>query len=492
MGNYHKINLLILFIFASRYAIIYTIIYNINIEKTSTIHGGFMDKKRSSKIVHILFFIAALYFSIYILLNYDKTDMVSIVGSGVILLIASYFLFDKLQYEAERKKEIDEQKRNEENNEKLLALSEITKVQKASYMVLKRGSRILEEQMHLQLEEIKNLSENIGQAREDMSKAALQTKRLVTVVESIQKNNAALIEIEKSGYQALIKYNKENTRQIVLNNNENINNIIKDITASLRSFSGQLTNTVNTDFTDILDKYANLSSVMIENTITVSDRIEDISGTLKEYKNIIEDTRDQIDSREYKRLASETAVRIPKSKIEEEPKVKTVVETDINAKNDVESIDITDELLNPLYNYELEQETIDSLIMDAEDNDELDLQSLFELPISNEEDTWDYQKDSSIESPVENIVDNYIDNNYKPSQSTNIIDTNPIQDAKQEEEQEESHVEAHAKDSSLGYVDTSSDKPDFATHEVPGVDLSDPNKKMSPDDIAALIAAMTS
>lgn len=175
-----------------------------------------MKKKGLSKTFFLLFFLAAVYFVLYILLTYHESYF-AVGACGVILLTAGYLFISELEKER-REKEEEEYERAEKLQN---FLKETIQIQKALYTAVRKGNEAIRQQLKevcddmpsgLAAEEEQKLLQNIAAAQE---RAVGENKRLA--------------ELQVNALKAVAKYNKENARQLALNANENAERIAAGI-----------------------------------------------------------------------------------------------------------------------------------------------------------------------------------------------------------------------------------------------------------------------
>ena len=93
-----------------------------------------MKKKKILTEVFVLFFIAAVFMAVYVVIEMGN-DWLAVLGGAVVLLIASYLLIDYRLENVESDKGTDETE-----SELVKRLDAQEEVQKAIYTVMKRGN----------------------------------------------------------------------------------------------------------------------------------------------------------------------------------------------------------------------------------------------------------------------------------------------------------------------------------------------------------------
>ena len=143
-----------------------------------------MKKKKLLTEVMVLFFIAAVFVAVYVVIEMGN-DLLAVLGGAAVLLIASYLLLD---YWLESKNEAKDETDN--LSQRLDALEE---VQKAIYTVIKRG--------HSENTELLNgLEQSLGGMTET-------GKSVLDAVKGMRQDYQV-------GVKNLIKYEKENAKQL--------------------------------------------------------------------------------------------------------------------------------------------------------------------------------------------------------------------------------------------------------------------------------------
>ncbi len=106
-----------------------------------------MKKKRKSKMINILGFLASVFFAIFVLMEF-RQDYWAVAGAGIVMLIQAYFLVNKIEEEIYEKhvrdmEDMDEklQQVNDKIDEKC---EKIDQMQKAVYVATKKGTEVLE------------------------------------------------------------------------------------------------------------------------------------------------------------------------------------------------------------------------------------------------------------------------------------------------------------------------------------------------------------
>ena len=175
-----------------------------------------MKKKKLLTEVFILFFVAAVFMAVYVMIEMGN-DLLAVLGGAAILLIAAYLLVD---YLLESKSENGEKPAEDQDE-----------VQKAIYSVLKRGNS---ENAEL----IRGLDARIAELTQAMNRLAEAGEEQNAVQKEILKANNRVIDAVKdmrqdyqTGVKNLIKFEKENARQIAETTHNNTEMTIVELGA---------------------------------------------------------------------------------------------------------------------------------------------------------------------------------------------------------------------------------------------------------------------
>lgn len=94
-------------------------------------------KRRSTIVVPMLSFVAAVFFATFIIIQF-REDYSAVAGVGIVILIAAYFLIEKIEDNIHKKYEIDKDeiflKFEEQSNFFNERCDRIEKIQKAIYL----------------------------------------------------------------------------------------------------------------------------------------------------------------------------------------------------------------------------------------------------------------------------------------------------------------------------------------------------------------------
>ena len=172
-----------------------------------------MNNRSPMKIFYRLFFVAAIFFSVFVFSQLGD-DFVAVGIAGVVVLIAGYLYF------AQNEKEKQEE-RERERTELDRKLDELLNAQRAIYTITKRGNAKTEKEL--------------AATHEDLDK-------VVSVQERLLSETQKFAEIQVNALKTLAKYNRENTRQLALNINKNTDRLfakLQNSSAGLQQDSGE-------------------------------------------------------------------------------------------------------------------------------------------------------------------------------------------------------------------------------------------------------------
>ena len=181
-----------------------------------------MKKKKLLTEVFVLFFIAAVFVAVYVVIEMGN-DWLAVLGGAAVLLIAAYLLMDYLF----------ETKGADRSNDDSVSqrLDELEEVQKAIYTVMKRGNsenaellRSLEQYLAVMTQAMQQLSSD---------EVLLNGKSVLEAVKGMRQDYQV-------GVKNLIKYEKENAKQIAETAHNNTEMTIVELDAKFAKVMGIL------------------------------------------------------------------------------------------------------------------------------------------------------------------------------------------------------------------------------------------------------------
>ena len=228
-----------------------------------------MKKKRRSKSIYVLFFAAALFFSIYII-NEFHYDYLAVAGAGAVLLISVYFLVDKFEHDRSyEREEINIEK--EYWHEKL---EKIEKSQRAIYAALKKGTVGGEGSS-------KDYTGQLEQLKNTVNAMQVQQERIFKALKIIN-------DTQKSGFNAVVKYDKENAENVASAFDKGlcgISDSIKEGNESIkRDIAALDLDNVQVDTSSLDAKYDELSQAMLQNLVTITESMDSMYDAISELK----------------------------------------------------------------------------------------------------------------------------------------------------------------------------------------------------------------
>lgn len=113
--------------------------------------GDKAKMKKNSKIIPTLFFIASVFFAAFILVEF-RNDYLAVGGVGIVMLIAAYFLMSRIEFDIYKKQELEKQVNDMRFQEVYKRIDEtsnrIETMQKAIYVVTKKGTENIEQKLN--------------------------------------------------------------------------------------------------------------------------------------------------------------------------------------------------------------------------------------------------------------------------------------------------------------------------------------------------------
>lgn len=197
-----------------------------------------MKKKKVLTEVFVLFFIAAVFMAVYVVIEMGN-DWLAVLGGAVVLLIAAYLLVD---YWLDGKQGNESEGR--QSDRIIRRLDELEEVQKAMYTVIKRSNsenaELLQNlnagliQMTGALERLKDAGISENAESYELKKEILQTGKYV--LEAVK----GMRQDYQIGVKNLIKYEKENAKQVAEAARTNTDMTLVELNAQLEKILGNL------------------------------------------------------------------------------------------------------------------------------------------------------------------------------------------------------------------------------------------------------------
>lgn len=169
-------------------------------------------KNRKSKVIYIIFFVAAAFFAAFILIEFHK-DYLAVGLAAVLMLIAAYFLVDKIEHDICQKYQLDQCDLDDKFEQAMFEM-------KRNYTKLERLERAIYKASQ---------EEDTGVPDSDSVSILDILNRLESMEKKIQEEQEENTKLLRHGIKALIQYSRENARQVALNTNENTQSTLKEI-----------------------------------------------------------------------------------------------------------------------------------------------------------------------------------------------------------------------------------------------------------------------
>lgn len=365
----------------------------------------YLKSKNIIKIFYRLFFLASLFFSVFVLLQLGD-DFTAVGIAGIVVLIAGYLFFSHNEKEKQEERERDRMELDRK-------LDELLNAQRAIYTITKRSAVKLEQEFtagggNLQIKEL--------------------LEKTISLQERALSENRKLAEIQVNALKTVAKYNKENTRQLALNMNQNIDRLVQ----KLQSSTAELQHDIH-ETTEAIEEAEEFYQSMSANIASALEKQEDMP-----------ETGDEASVNDGAEIAAE-----PKTDMETEKagEPEQYIEMDATDEPIQESVPESGQEIAA------EPETVQEATKPQPKKEELP------LPV--------------MDDPNKKMTPDEIAALFASMGAANQPASEPVPDP----------ISASAPDSIV--------IPDPDPIQTPSLpEMDDPNKKMDPDDIAALIAAL--
>lgn len=174
-----------------------------------------MKKKKILMEVFVLFFVAAVFMAVYVVIEMGN-DWLAVLGGAAVLLISAYLLIDCwFEYRSEADGLSSAEEGKSSIDQRIDALEE---VQKATYTVIKRGNTEQAEllrSMETQLVQLAQVVERMGESMNSANAKSEETKQAVLQSgKQLQDAVKGMRQDYQTGVKNLIKYEKENAKQL--------------------------------------------------------------------------------------------------------------------------------------------------------------------------------------------------------------------------------------------------------------------------------------
>lgn len=233
-------------------------------------------KNKRTKVLYIIFFIAAVFFAAFILAEFRK-DYVAVALAAILMLIAAYFLVDKIEHDIYERYDADQKDINEKLGETVQVVTrgskKIDQLQEAIINASLQG-------LSQPFEKLDELSGDFHEVEKKLDGQKLQsldlnlTDEILKEQRILAENQRELVQLVKTGFKTLIQYSKENARQVALNTNENTEKLLAELDTSMNQLLEKLQSIVTTD--PIHEQMKDVSAELLQNTLIVNQSLEQI------------------------------------------------------------------------------------------------------------------------------------------------------------------------------------------------------------------------
>lgn len=198
-------------------------------------------KNRKSKVIYIIFFVAAAFFAAFILIEFHK-DYLAVALAAVLMLIAAYFLVDKIEHDIYQKYQLDQCDFDDKFEQAMFEM-------KRNYTKIERLERAI----------YKASEEGDEEEAESVSMLDILA-RLEALEKNIQKEQEENTKLLRHGIKALVQYSRENARQVALNTNENTQSTLKEINYAVSMLEGTLPNLLKNNQSELEEQIITLNN----------------------------------------------------------------------------------------------------------------------------------------------------------------------------------------------------------------------------------------
>lgn len=248
-------------------------------------------KHKRIKVLYIIFFIAAVFFAAFVLAEYRK-DYLAVGLAGVLMLIAAYFLVDKIEQDIYDKFDLNRLDLDD-------MLDRATGEIREGYSKIDQLSEAI---MKASLQGISDPNQKISQFVDELSATEQSLKEYETRIresgdgqnqkkelELIIQNQKETISLIKTGFKALIQYSKENARQVALNNNQNTEQTLTEISGLIKQLSMDLPMISEGELGDVEKQNDSISQTYSNNFSLVNQKLDRIEELTKEISKSIKE-----------------------------------------------------------------------------------------------------------------------------------------------------------------------------------------------------------
>ena len=229
-------------------------------------------KNRKSKVIYIIFFVAAAFFAAFILIEFRK-DYLAVGLGAVLMLIAAYFLVDKIEHDIYQKYQLDQCDIDDKFEQAMFEMKRnYTKIERLERAIYKAAQK----------------DEDEDEEEESISMLDILT-RLEDLEQKIQMEQVENTKLLRHGIKALVEYGKENARQVAFHSNENTQITLKEITHVISILEETLPNLLKNNQSGSESQIVTLNNNYQEEIEKISSQLDKINTLLQQtVENIAE------------------------------------------------------------------------------------------------------------------------------------------------------------------------------------------------------------
>lgn len=242
-------------------------------------------KNRRLKVIYIIIFIAAVFFAAFVLVEFRK-DYLAVALAAIVMLIAAYFLVDKIERDIYERYDLDRKGIDEKINEATGEMRKgYDKIDQLSEAILQASLKGLTDPKQKLSEFVDELSAAEQAIMNEQQKMNHQTEEFINKneIESMLTFQQETISLIKTGFKTLIQYSKENARQVALNTNQNTEQLLIELNSLIQQLKKDIPKEVEESMKATQNQFETLSDAYLENITLVSqrlDKIEDLTQQL--------------------------------------------------------------------------------------------------------------------------------------------------------------------------------------------------------------------
>lgn len=227
-------------------------------------------KNKRTKVLYIIFFIAAVFFAAFVLAEF-RSDYIAIALAGIVMLIAAYFLVDKIERDIYERYEDDKRFINEKLDDTAQQIARSgNKIDQLQEAILNASLQGLTKPQ----DKLAELSKSLNDVEQSLTQQ--ETNLVEPNMKNILRTQQETIALIKMGFKTIIQYSKENARQVALNTNQNTEQILTELSASIEKLTEEIPVMIDKSISEVKDQYDSFSDSYLENTSLISQRLEEI------------------------------------------------------------------------------------------------------------------------------------------------------------------------------------------------------------------------